>query len=89
MGAAAELAGGTGLFTGAASMDLQKAIRDLYEEKERIDGVIASLELYLKTKGAVVAKRKRGRKSMGSAERQEVSERMRNYWAARRTQSPE
>jgi hypothetical protein len=36
IGAAAELAGGTGLFTGAASMDLQKAIRDLYEEKERI-----------------------------------------------------
>jgi hypothetical protein len=85
MGAAAELAGGTGLFTGAASMDLQKAIRDLYEEKARIDGVIASLEQYLRTNGAVTAKRKRGRKSMGAEERQEVSARMRSYWASRRT----
>lgn len=67
-------------------MDLQKAIRDLYEEKERIDGVIASLEQYLRTNGNVEAKRKRGRKSMGPAERQEVSARMRSYWAARRTE---
>jgi hypothetical protein len=86
MGAAAELAGGTGVFTGAASMDLQKAIRDLYDEKARIDGVIASLEQYLRTNGTVVvAKRKRGRKSMGPEERQEVSARMRSYWASRRT----
>jgi len=60
-------------------MDLQKAIRDLYEEKERIDGVIASLEQYLRTK--------RGRKSMGPEERQEVSARMRSYWASRRTEA--
>lgn len=68
-------------------MDLQKAIRDLYEEKERIDGVIASLEQYLRTNGNVPAKRKRGRKSMGPEERQEVSARMRSYWAARRTEA--
>ncbi|MFN0104661.1 MAG: hypothetical protein ACKV2U_21555, partial [Bryobacteraceae bacterium] len=80
-------AGGTGLFTGAPSMDLQKAIRELYEEKERIDGLIASLEQYLRTNGASFVKRKRGRKSMGPEEREEVSARMRNYWAARRATS--
>jgi len=89
MGAAANLAGGTGLFTGAVSMDLQKAIRDLYEEKERLDGVIASLEQYLRTNGAGVEKRKRGRKSMGPEERQVVSARMRDYWAARRVDAKE
>ena len=68
-------------------MDLQKAIRDLYDEKERIDGVIASLEQYLRTNGAVTPKRKRGRKSMGPEERQEVSARMRSYWASRRTEA--
>lgn len=84
MGAAAIRAEGTGLFTGAASMDLQKAIRELYEEKERLDGAIASLE-HLRTKGTIVAaKRKRGRKSMSPAERETVSARMRSYWAARR-----
>ena len=66
-------------------MDLQKAIRELYDEKERIDGVIASLEQHLRTNGPGAPKRKRGRKSMGPQERQEVSERMRSYWAARRT----
>ena len=69
-------------------MDLQQAIRELYDEKERIDGVIASLEQYLKRSGAVaIPKRRRGRKSMGPEERQEVSARMRNYWAARRSDS--
>lgn len=71
--------------TGAPPLDLQKAIRELYEEKEKIDGVIASLEQYLRTKGAGAPKRKRGRKSMGPQERQEVSARMRSYWAGRRT----
>lgn len=65
-------------------MDLQRAIRELYEEKERINGVIESLEQYLRLHGAGVEKRKRGRKSMSAEERQEVSERMRKYWAARR-----
>ncbi len=65
-------------------MDLQKAIRELYDEKERIDGVIASLEQHLRTNGSGAPKRKRGRKSMGPLERLEVSERMRGYWAARR-----
>lgn len=68
-------------------MDLQKAITDLYEEKERIDGVIASLELYIRNNGPSTAKRKRGRKSMGPEERQVVSARMRSYWAGRRAEA--
>ncbi|MBI2687784.1 MAG: hypothetical protein HYX27_15850 [Acidobacteria bacterium] len=69
-------------------MDLQKAINELYEEKERIDGVIASLEQYLhRNSGTVIPKRRRGRKSMGPEERQEVSARMRSYWASRRGDS--
>lgn len=70
-------------------MDLQKAIRELYEEKEKIDGVIASLEHYLSANGSGVMKRKRGRKSMGPEERQEVSARMRSYWAGRRSAAEE
>ena len=72
------------MFTGASPMDLPKAIRELYEEKERIDGVIASLEHYLRTNGTGDVKRKRGRKSMSPEERRRVSARMSNYWAGRR-----
>ena len=73
-------------------MDLYKAIQDLYAEKEKLERVIASLEELQRAGGSVPelpkpAKR-RGRKSMSSAERQEVSQRMRNYWASRR-QTPE
>ena len=75
-------------------MDLYKAIQDLYAEKEKLERVIASLEELQRTAGAVpvlIAKppRRRGRKSMSSEERQEVSERMRKYWAARRKGEPE
>lgn len=69
-------------------MDLYKAIQELYEEKARLERVIASLE-ELQRAGSdapappPVASR-RGRKSMTPAERQEVSERMKNYWAGRR-----
>lgn len=89
MNAAVELAVGAGVLTGGASMDLQKAIRELYAEKERIDSVIASLEQYLQGTGPGPGpeKRRRGRKSMGPEERLEVSARMRSYWAARRGQS--
>jgi hypothetical protein len=65
-------------------MDLSKAIRELYEEKRRIDEVIASMEEYLRANEAPTVRRKRGRKSMGDAERQEVSERMRRYWQEQR-----
>ena len=69
-------------------MDLYKAIQDLYAEKEKLERVIASLEELQRNAGPfpVLPKpaRRRGRKSMNPAERQEVSERMRKYWANRR-----
>jgi hypothetical protein len=71
-------------------MDLYKAIQDLYAEKEKLERVIASLEELQRTAGflPVLPKpaKRRGRKSMNSSERLEVSERMRKYWASRRQQ---
>ena len=70
-------------------MDLYKAIQDLYAEKEKLERVIASLEELQRTAGALppLAKSgggRRGRKSMSAKERQEVSNRMKKYWADRR-----
>lgn len=74
-------------------MDLYKAIRELYAEKKRLEEAIASLEELLVTKsGAALLKleglqrrNRRGRKSMPPDERREVSERMKKYWARRRS----
>ncbi|MGA2724101.1 MAG: hypothetical protein ABSG79_17045 [Bryobacteraceae bacterium] len=69
-------------------MDLNKAIQQLYAEKERLERVIASLEELQRNAGAVPALtqsvKRRGRKFMDPEERQEVSNRMKKYWAARR-----
>ncbi|HWQ53633.1 MAG TPA: hypothetical protein VN442_08110 [Bryobacteraceae bacterium] len=71
-------------------MDLYKAIRQLYEERERLDRVIASLEELQKAPTVDAAGspepavKRRGRKTMSAEERREVSERMRQYWANRR-----
>jgi hypothetical protein len=69
-------------------MDLYKAIQDLYAEKEKLERIIASLEELQRAAGPlpVLPKpaKRRGRKSMNPSERQEVSERMRKYWASRR-----
>jgi len=64
-------------------MDLNKAIRDLYEELGKLNQVIESLEEFQRT-GTIPAPRRRGRKSMEAWERQIVSERMKKYWAAQR-----
>ncbi len=69
-------------------MDLYKAIRDLYAEKERLERVIMSLEELQRSSAAAPelppTGKRRGRKSMSADERQEVSERMKKYWAKRR-----
>jgi hypothetical protein len=70
-------------------MDLLKMIADLRQEKEKIDQVIASLEelqatIGFSTNGAA-PKGRRGRKSMGAAERQQVSQRMKKFWSGKRT----
>src|ERR1035438_10228761 len=71
-----------------AAMDLYKAIQELYAEKEKLERVIASLEELQRNAGALPEPpkpvKRRGRKSMNNEERQEVSERMRKYWASRR-----
>jgi len=80
-----------GTQTSFFKMDIFKALRDLYDEKKRLDVAISILEARLKSaRGGSVAKPatgRRGRKSMSAAEREEVSRRMTLYWAARRTQT--
>jgi hypothetical protein len=69
-------------------MDLYKAIQQLYAEKERLERVIASLEELQRSADAVpvltAGVKRRGRKFMDPKERQEVSNRMKKYWASRR-----
>ena len=71
-------------------MDLYRAIRELEQEKKRLDGVISSLEAFIAagSEAAVVPAAKppqrRGRKDMTQEERLAVSERMRKYWEERR-----
>jgi len=67
-------------------MDLYKAIQELYAEKEKLERVIASLEELQRAAGNLppLGGKRRGRKSMSAKERQEVSDRMKKYWASRR-----
>ena len=68
-------------------MDLDEVIRQLHEERERLDRTIAALERLLQDEivhEGRPAPGRRGRKSMGGEERLVVSQRMRKYWAARR-----
>ncbi len=74
-------------------MDLYKAIRELYAERQRLDDAIASLEDLVKVKSArtdlklngLKPQKRRGRRSMPPEERRAVSERMKRYWAQRRS----
>jgi hypothetical protein len=68
---------------------INKTIRELVEEKKRLDRVIGTLEEMQRTGPVEVAallQKKRGRKSMDGQARQQVSERMKRYWEARRKQ---
>ena len=71
-------------------MDLRATIRQLEMDKARIELALAELtQLQNGNGGIVVASHRglrsnRGRKSMGSEERQEVSLRMKKYWAEQR-----
>lgn len=65
-------------------MDLLEIVRLLRAHSEELDEAISSLEKL--REGVVPAKKgRRGRKSMSPDERREVSERMRAYWASRRS----
>jgi hypothetical protein len=68
-------------------MELKKLLVGLYSEREKLERVIASLEelrdsLFPDYAGGGV--KRRGRRSMPAAERLEVSDRMKKYWAKRR-----
>lgn len=64
-------------------MDLFDALQKLYAEKESLMRAIAALEELQKNTSERGPSR-RGRKSMNANEREEVSARMKNYWASRR-----
>ena len=72
-------------------MELGDVIQQLQAEKQRIERAIALLEQLHRNQGSskAVARKRRGRKSMGSVERREVSARMKRYWASRRQQLPQ
>ena len=65
-------------------MDLYRIIAELVQERNRIQRIIESLE---NASGGVKPqspRKRRGRKTMDRAAREEVSERMKRYWAKRR-----
>jgi hypothetical protein len=71
-------------------MDLNEMIRELQKEKERLDKVIEAVEnIQRRFQGgpSSLGGGRRGRKSMGAKERQEVSARMKSYWEERRRAS--
>jgi hypothetical protein len=64
-------------------MDFWKALRELHQERQRLNTLIANLDAL--NRGSKPGKSaRRGRKSMPPEERQIVSERMRAYWARRK-----
>jgi len=71
-------------------MDIYRIIRELVEERNRISKIIASLDEIVPEGRKSTSKAKgsrRGRKSMDASARQEVSERMKRYWASRREET--
>ena len=69
-------------------MDLYRIIRELVNERDRLQRIIESLEEVKPPGRSPILGRgkRRGRKSMDRAAREEVSERMKRYWAQRRTE---
>lgn len=65
-------------------MDYRRILQELYDQRAKLDRVIADLESLAAGSGVDGGPKRRGRKSMGAEERKEVSERMKKYWAARR-----
>lgn len=65
-------------------MDLYRIIFDLVQERNRIQRIIESLENASRGERQSVPKKRRGRKAMDRAAREEVSARMKRYWAKRR-----
>ena len=68
-------------------MNVDKTLRQLYDEKKRLDRIISRLESRLANISQTTERSTRGRKSMSPEERLLVSARMTRYWAARRAKS--
>jgi hypothetical protein len=70
-------------------MDLYRIIRELVQERDRLQRIIDSLE-EIKPDGKAEVRpdrgKRRGRKSMDRAGREEVSDRMKRYWAQRKVE---
>ncbi|HET8547978.1 MAG TPA: hypothetical protein VFL57_08240 [Bryobacteraceae bacterium] len=67
-------------------MDFYRAVQTLHEELRKIDQAIATIEA-LMSGADITPVRRRGRKSMSAEERKIVAQRMRNYWANRRSRN--
>lgn len=67
-------------------MDYIQIIQELRDQRARLDSAIAQLETLAGSGdgNGIALRSRRGRKSMGEAERREVSTRMKKYWASRR-----
>jgi hypothetical protein len=66
-------------------MDLDGIIHELLAERNRLDRIIQALEEPGQSRGAEArVKSRRGRKSMDAHAREEVSARMKEYWAKKR-----
>ena len=66
-------------------MDVTQALRVLRAHRDRLNAIIEQLEgLAASSNGSRPPGKRRGRRSMGEAERHAVSERMKRYWANRR-----
>ncbi len=69
-------------------MDLYRIISELEQERKRLQRIIESLENLDPAGDPQVhaARKRRGRKSMDRTAREEVSARMKRYWAKRRAE---
>jgi hypothetical protein len=70
-------------------VDINGILEQLYTRREKLRQVIAELEQLQHISGplsiaSVSVSKRRGRKSMGPEERQQVSKRIKQYWAKRR-----
>jgi hypothetical protein len=65
-------------------MDLYRIILELVQERKRIQRLIESLENANRGERPPAPGKRRGRKTMDRAAREEVSARMKRYWAKKR-----
>ena len=66
-------------------MNIERIIEELRAERDRLSGIIIALERLDGNEDGSNSPKRRGRKFMDKEGRQEVSERMKRYWADRRS----